>query len=64
MTSIGHELGHAMEVLSHASVRSPSAMLLLYRRICERCGVSFETNAAVRAGNAVRDELRKTDVGR
>jgi hypothetical protein len=32
-------------------------MILLYKRICDLCGGSFETNAAVRAGYAVRDEL-------
>jgi hypothetical protein len=57
MASIGHELQHALEVLSYSSVRSSSEMILLYKRICDLCGGSFETNAAVRAGYAVRDEL-------
>jgi hypothetical protein len=57
MASIGHELQHAIEVLSYPSVRSSSQMILLYRRICDVCGPFFETNAAVRVGNAVRDEL-------
>jgi hypothetical protein len=59
MASIGHELQHAVEVLSHRSVRSASEMKLLYKRICDMCGPSIETNAAVRTGNAVHDELRK-----
>jgi hypothetical protein len=32
-------------------------MILLYKQICDVCGRSFETNAAIRVGNAVRDEL-------
>jgi hypothetical protein len=60
MAAIGHELQHAVEVLSYRSVKSATAMILLYKRICDVCGRSFETNAAVRAGNAVRDELRES----
>ena len=62
MASIGHELQHAVEVLSYRSVTSGSEMKLLYNRICDLCGRSFETNAAVRAGNTVRGELRKNRV--
>src|SRR5262245_38386383 len=59
--SIGHELQHAVEVLTYSSVRSSSQMILLYRRICDVCGPSFfETNAAIQAGNTVRDELRES----
>jgi hypothetical protein len=60
IASIGHELQHAVEVLTYRSVRSSSQMILLYRRICDVCGRSFETNAAIRAGNAVRAELRES----
>jgi hypothetical protein len=60
MAYIGHELQHAIEVLSFRSVRSSSAMILLYQKICGVCGLWFETNAAVRVGNAVRDELLKS----
>ena len=59
MGSIGHELQHAIEVLNYRSVRSSSEMILLYKRICDVCGRSFETNAAVRAGDAVRAELHE-----
>ena len=59
MGSIGHELQHAVEVLSHRNVRSYSAMILLYKEICDACGPRFETAAATAAGNTVRDELRK-----
>jgi hypothetical protein len=57
MASIGHELQHAVEVLSYRSVRNASELILLYKRICDVCGRSFETYAAARAGNAVREEL-------
>jgi hypothetical protein len=61
MPSIGHELQHAIEVLSYRSVRSSSEMILLYRRICDVCSRSaFETNAAILVGNTIRDELRKS----
>src|SRR5262245_4178733 len=56
MGSIGHELQHAVEVLSDPTVRTPSQMYLLYRRLCPQCGLLFETEAAVRAGDAVRGE--------
>jgi hypothetical protein len=58
MGSIGHELQHAVEVLSHHSVTSYSAMILLYKEMCNACGSRFETDAAIGAGNAVRAELR------
>jgi hypothetical protein len=57
MGSIGHELQHALEVLSHSSIRSGRAMMLLYKREGSEEGGHFETDAAVNAGNAVRDEL-------
>jgi len=60
MANIGHELQHAVEVLSDRNVRSFSAMTLLYMRICNACGRRFETDAAIEAGNVVRAELRKS----
>ena len=60
MGSIGHELQHAVEVLSNVSLRNYSAMQLFYKRRCHECGGLFETDAAVRAGNAVRRELQKS----
>jgi len=59
MGSIGHELQHALEVLSHSSIRSGSAMTLLYKKEGSKEGDHFETDAAIKAGNAVRAELRK-----
>ncbi len=60
MPYIGHELQHAVEVLSDRNVRSYSAMILLYKRICNACGSRFETDAAIAAGNVVRAELQKS----
>jgi hypothetical protein len=60
MGSIGHELQHAVEVLSHLSIRSGSAMTLLYNKEGDKSGRRFETDAAIRAGNAVRADLRES----
>ena len=60
MGSIGHELQHAVEVLSHRSVRSYDAMILLFKKMCDGCGRRFETDAAIATGNAVRAELRNS----
>jgi hypothetical protein len=63
MESIGHELQHAVEVLSDRSVRSNPAILMLYRQRCQLCGGlrgPFETIAAIDAGNAVRAELEES----
>ena len=60
MRSIGHELQHAVEVLSNPTVRSLGQMYQLYDRICNQCGGRFETNAAILVGDAVRDEVQKS----
>ena len=60
MGSIGHELQHAVEVLSHRTIRSGSAMTLLYKKEGSKEGGHFETDAAIKAGNAVRGELRES----
>ena len=57
MGLIGHELQHAVEVLSHRTIRSGSAMTLLYEKEGSKKGGLFETDAAIKAGNAVRAEL-------
>ncbi len=62
MASIGHELQHAVEVLSNRAVRSYAAMYLLYETTCHKCRSRFETDRAIRAGDAVRRELRKSAV--
>ena len=60
MGSVGHELQHAVEVLSHRSVRDYGAMILLYKGMCGGCGPRFETDAAIEAGIEVRAELKKS----
>jgi hypothetical protein len=49
ISTIGHELQHAVEVAEHADVRTGGATL--YR---------YDTDAAVRIGAEVRKELRRT----
>jgi hypothetical protein len=58
MASIGHELQHAVEVLSNRAIRNSAAMYLLYETKCFKCRSRFETDRAIRAGDAVRRELR------
>jgi hypothetical protein len=57
--SIGHELHHAVEVLSHRQVTTDSGIASLYHRIGSVRGRSIETEAAIKAGDAVRKELRQ-----
>jgi hypothetical protein len=64
MASIGHELQHAVEVLSNRTIKSDRAMYSLYFEKCQRCGGAIETYAAIRAGAAVRAELRASAAAR
>ena len=57
---IGHELAHAIEVLNNRAIRTNAAMNLLYRRIGTSRGHAFETDAAIRAGNTVRKEMKRS----
>ena len=60
MASIAHELRHALEVLDEPSVRTAASMFLFYYpRNRLRQDRTFETEAAVDAGNTVLRELRK-----
>src|SRR5262245_23387910 len=62
MGSIGHELQHAVEVLSDSRVRSSSDMVIMYQMMAPNPPGSpfrFETMRAVQVGDAVRDELRR-----
>lgn len=57
--SIGHELYHATEVLSHPSVTTAAAMFSMYSRIGHFVhGIGFETDDAIKAGDAVYTEMR------
>ena len=61
MGSIGHELRHTIEVIDNPSVTSLRTMRSLYEWIGKqnfRNPNSYETDAAVAAGNAVRNEVR------
>ena len=57
MSSIGHELRHAIEVLENVTIKTSEAIYLFYAREGAMVKDSFETEAAVRAGNAVRNEV-------
>ena len=59
MASLGHELRHALEVLNEPSVRTGYGMLALYKRNGAVQGESFETEAAIKAGDAVYLELKR-----
>jgi hypothetical protein len=57
MATIGHELRHAIELLSEPSVRTASAAYNFYAREAPTMRGVFETPAAVRAGVMVAAEL-------
>lgn len=60
MGLIGHELRHAIEILGEPSVVDATSMYFLYQRIGQLgTYTAFETQAAVKAGNAVRAEVSK-----
>ena len=59
MAVIGHELRHAIEVLSNRDIKSTVSMQQFYlRQGSRRLGGAIETNAAIAAGESVRAELR------
>jgi hypothetical protein len=61
MGLIGHELRHAIEVLSDPGVINGHAMSNFYQRQGSRSAEGrFETQAAIEAGEAVRAEVRKS----
>jgi len=60
MESIGHELQHAVEVLSNRSVRRNDQTFSLYQQIGNTSREAFETQAAVKAGFAVSEEVAKS----
>ena len=61
MGLIGHELRHAIEVLSDPGVINGHAMSNFYHRQGSRSAEGrFETQAAIEAGEAVRAEVRKS----
>jgi hypothetical protein len=54
--TIGHELWHALEVLTERSLTTTAAIYLFYQREFPTSRSSFETAAAVAAGGKVRKE--------
>jgi len=58
MASIGHELRHALEVLTESNVTTGAGMFNFYRHSGGVQGV-FETEAAIEAGDAVYLELKR-----
>ena len=59
MATIGHELRHALEVLSEPGVRTLTAAYMFYMREAPTQNEAFETAAAIRAGAAVASELAR-----
>jgi hypothetical protein len=60
MGLIGHELRHTVEVLGDHTVTGPIAMYFFYSQVTDKRSPPFETDAASKAGEAVRDEVRQT----
>jgi hypothetical protein len=62
MGSIGHELQHAVEALSEAGVRTNALIYAFFERLSggpsARGQLEFETEAAVKAGDAVRNDIQ------
>jgi hypothetical protein len=60
MGSIAHELRHTIEVLANPAVTTTESLRYFYQHAEATGGTltPFETEAAVRAGNAVRAEVR------
>jgi hypothetical protein len=59
--AIGHELHHAVEVLGNPRIRSTSDLFFLFHRIGQTSIERFETDEAVRAGVAIRQEACRDD---
>ena len=60
IAKLGHELRHAVEILSEPAITSAAEMYSFYKRFGSWVGdASFETRAAVAAGDAIRQELSR-----
>jgi hypothetical protein len=67
LASLGHELQHAAEVLGDHNIRTSTQMYYYFRWIGHSGRVTeqtFETRAAIEAGNTILGELSKTDLRR
>jgi hypothetical protein len=58
MESIGHELHHAVEVLTNPALINTAAIYFFYAQESGMVNRSFETAGAIQAGFAVRRELK------
>jgi hypothetical protein len=58
MATIGHELRHAIELLTEPAVNTWTAAYLYYQREAPTLGGVFETSAAILTGAAVEHELK------
>ncbi len=58
MATIGHELRHAIELLTEPAVRTSAAAYLYYLREAPTSRDAFETPAAILTGGIVARELR------
>lgn len=58
--TVGHELQHAIEVLSNRAIKTESALFLYYSRNGISRRRAFETDGAVKAGNSVLIEVRRS----
>jgi len=59
ISSLGHELRHAIEVLEVPSLDTTQKIYLFYVREAATRNDSFETIAAIGAGNQIRKELAR-----
>jgi hypothetical protein len=65
MASIGHELQHAIEALSESGVTNNALLHAFFERLAGGPAatgqIEFETDAAIRAGDAVLKEIKAFD---
>jgi len=57
MADIGHELQHALEVLTDSGLRTNAEVFLSFYQTHSGTDERFETSAALTAGDAVRNEV-------
>ena len=60
MATIGHELRHAIEMLSEPSLKTAAAAYNFYSREAPTSRLAFETAAAIRTGIVVAGELTRS----
>ena len=63
VASIGHELQHALEVLSNPAIRSHPQFFFFFDRVGARNENRFETKAALRIGLTIAEECGRDSAG-